>query len=131
MLFYWGAWMPNLVQNWLGPYFNLLPVLTIGLFLWQQKMFMPPPTDEQSRIQAKVMQYMMVFMGVMFFRVASGLCLYFIVSTLWGIMERKVMPKLNPPASADQDAGAPALATAGAGNGTLVKVKRPGQKGRR
>lgn len=131
MLFYWGAWMPQFVQGWLGPYFNLLPVLTIGLFLWQQKMFMPPPTDEQSRMQAKVMQYMMVFMGVMFFRVASGLCLYFIVSTLWGIGERKLMPKLTPAASGDAAAAVPAPASVSGGNGTAIKIKRPGQKGRK
>ena len=29
----------------------------------------------------------------MFFKVASGLCLYFIASSLWGIAERKLLPK--------------------------------------
>jgi len=32
-------------------------------------------------------------MGVMFFKVAAGLCLYFITSSLWGIIERKLLPK--------------------------------------
>ena len=80
-------------SGWLGPYFNLLPCLTIGLFIWQQKMFMPPAADEQAAMQQKVMQYMMIFMGVMFFKVASGLCLYFIASSLWGIAERKLLPR--------------------------------------
>ena len=35
----------------------------------------------------------MVFMGVMFFKVAAGLCIYFITSSLWGIIERKLLPK--------------------------------------
>jgi len=81
------------INNMLGPYFNLLPVLTIVLFLWQQKMFMPPPTDEQQRMQQGVMKYMMVFMGLLFFKVASGLCVYFIASSAWGLAERKLMPK--------------------------------------
>ena len=81
----------------LGPYFNMLPLLTIGLFIWQQKMFMPPPADEQAAMQQKMMQYMMIFMGVMFFKVASGLCVYFIASSLWGIAERKLLPKTKPP----------------------------------
>lgn len=92
-LFSWEAWMPAFVQSWLGPYFNLLPCITIALFIWQQKMFMPPPTDEQAALQYKMMRYMMIFMGVLFFRVPSGLCVYFIASSLWGIAERKLLPK--------------------------------------
>ena len=54
---------------------------------------MPPATDEQDAMQQKMMKYMMIFMGVMFFKVASGLCIYFIASSLWGIAERKLLPK--------------------------------------
>jgi YidC/Oxa1 family membrane protein insertase len=101
MLYDWSWFMPAWFSSGvgmfaLGPYFNLLPLLTIGLFLWQQKMFMPPPTDEQSAMQAKMMNYMMVFMGVMFYKVASGLCIYFIASSLWGVAERKFLPKKTP-----------------------------------
>ena len=39
------------------------------------------------------MKYMMVFMGLLFFKVASGLCIYFIASSLWGVAERKLLPK--------------------------------------
>lgn len=52
--------------------------------------------DEQAALQQKMMQYMMVFMGIMFFKVASGLCVYFIASSLWGICERKLLPKPAP-----------------------------------
>ena len=44
-------------------------------------------------MQQKVMKYMMIFMGLMFYKVASGLCLYFIASSLWGLAERKFLPK--------------------------------------
>ncbi len=68
--------------------------MTIGLFIWQQKMFMPPPClVEQAALQQMMMQYMMIFMGVLFFKVASGLCVYFIASSLWGVAERKLLPK--------------------------------------
>jgi YidC/Oxa1 family membrane protein insertase len=108
MLFDWSRWMPEFVNQGqgffgLGPYFNILPIVTIVLFLWQQKMFMPPPTDDQTAMQQKMMQYMMVFMGFMFFKVASGLCLYFIASSLWGIAERKLLPK--PKVAANQATG--------------------------
>jgi YidC/Oxa1 family membrane protein insertase len=67
------------------------------LFLWQQQKMMPPPADEQAAMQQKIMKYMMIFMGVMFFKVASGLCLYFIASSTWGIVERKFLPKTSKP----------------------------------
>lgn len=82
----------------LGPYLNILPVITIALFLIQQKVLMPPVVgdDEQARQQRsmrKMMNFMMIFMGFMFFKVPSGLCVYFIVSSLWGLLERKMLPK--------------------------------------
>jgi len=77
----------------LGPYFNVLPIVTIALFIVQQKMLMPPPADEQQAMQQKMMKYMMIFMGFLFFKVASGLCIYFIASSLWGVTERKLLPK--------------------------------------
>ncbi len=98
----WSWLMPQWFNNGqgmfaLGPYFNLLPIITIVLFLLQQKMFMPPPANEQAELQQKMMKYMMVFFGIMFFKVPSGLCLYFIASSLWGIAERKLLPKPAPP----------------------------------
>ena len=83
--------------GWLGPFFNILPIITIALFILQQKMFTPPATDDQTRMQQKMMKYMMLFMGILFFKVASGLCLYFIVSSGWGIAERKLLPKVGTP----------------------------------
>jgi YidC/Oxa1 family membrane protein insertase len=81
----------------LGPYFNLLPVITISLFLLQQKLLVPPVVGDdaqakQQRTMRRMMTFMMIFMGFMFFKVPSGLCLYFIVSSLWGLLERKVLP---------------------------------------
>jgi len=94
----WSPITPLWVDNGLGmfgfgPYFNLLPLLTCGLFLLQQQMFMPEPTNEQARLQQKMMKFMMLFMGLLFFKVPSGLCIYFIASSLWGMAERKMLPK--------------------------------------
>jgi YidC/Oxa1 family membrane protein insertase len=96
MLFYWGELtLFGLFSEtgMLGPYFNILPLFTIALFLAQQTLFTPPATDDQTRMQLKMMKFMTLFIGVMFFKVASGLCLYFIASSLWGIAERKLLPK--------------------------------------
>ncbi len=100
MLWYWEPHLPAILANpgtgWLGPYLNVLPILTIVLFLLQQKMFMPPATDEQTQMQHRMMKFMMIFMGVLFFRVPSGLCVYFIASSIWGIAERKFLPPIKP-----------------------------------
>lgn len=95
---YWGDIMPSFItlpgsMFSLGPFLNILPLVTVVLFLVQQKMFMPPPQDEQQAMQQKVMTFMMIFMGVIFFKVPAGLCIYFITSSIWGIIERKMLPK--------------------------------------
>jgi len=113
MMIYWGQSIPWLSRPedyggffYLGPYFNLLPVIAVALMLGQQKMMTPPPTDEQQEMQQKMMKWMMVFMGLMFYKVAAGLCLYFIASSLWGFAERKLLPKFKP-----HDGKAPAEGT--------------------
>ncbi len=84
----------------LGHEFNLLPIITIILFVVQQKMFMPPPANDEQALQQKMMNFMMIFMGVMFYKVPAGLCVYFIASSLWGMGERKLLPKAKPGAAA-------------------------------
>jgi YidC/Oxa1 family membrane protein insertase len=79
--------------GFLGPYLNLLPMISTGLFLVHQQLFTPPPTDEQQEMQQKVMKFMMLFMLVLFFKVPAGLCLYFITSSLWALAERVLLPK--------------------------------------
>ncbi|TWT80077.1 Membrane protein insertase YidC [Planctomycetes bacterium CA13] len=100
MLTYWGDWMWDYLSGrgtgWLGPYFNILPVIVVGLFLLQQKLFMPPATDEQTAMTQKMMNIMTLMMGLFFFRVPAGLCLYFITSSLWGICERVLVKKTLP-----------------------------------
>lgn len=93
---------------YLGPYLNLLPILAVALMIVQQKLMTPPPTDEQQEIQQKMMKYMMVVFGIMFYKVAAGLCIYFIASSLWGVAERKLLPKSKPtgPAPGDEEPAA-------------------------
>src|SRR5262249_38018623 len=45
--------------------------------------------------QQKMMKYMMIFMGFMFYKVPSGLGIYFITSSLWAIGERLLLPKIT------------------------------------
>lgn len=98
--------MPSFVGSqtgFLGPYLNVLPLITICFFMVHQKLFTPPATDEQSAMQMKIMKFMMLFMGFLFFRVAAGLCLYIIASSAWGVGERLLLPKKNKPDDSKAD----------------------------
>jgi YidC/Oxa1 family membrane protein insertase len=99
----WGVrWLASLIN--LGPTFNILPLVSVALMVIQQKYMTPPPTDEQQAFQLKMMNWMMILMAWMFYWVPAGLCVYFIVSGAWGILERKLLPKLShgetPPSAA-------------------------------
>ncbi|HZW33097.1 MAG TPA: membrane protein insertase YidC [Isosphaeraceae bacterium] len=103
----------------LGHWFNLLPFVVIGLMLVQTKLFSPPATNPEQEMQQKMMKYMMIFMGVMFYKVPSGLGIYFITSSLWAIGERLLLPKV---------AHAHALAGPDLADGELGGEKGPGRR---
>lgn len=102
-LFQFGFALPLL--GWTE--FNLLPCVSAGLMYVHQKFTMPPPTNEEQAAQQKMMSFMMIFMAAMFYRVPSGLCLYFIATNIWSMTERWLFerkakaaalnPALSPP----------------------------------
>src|SRR5262249_45936054 len=115
MLFYWTQSIPIISSPdnysggllsilYLGPFFNLLPIIAVGFMMVQQSMMMPPATDEQTAAQQKMMKYMTIFFGLMFYKVAAGLCIYFIVSSVWGFCERKLLPKKQAAGGAEPPA---------------------------
>ncbi len=114
--------------GWLGPYLNLLPLVAVGLILAQQKLFTPPPQDEQQQMQQSVMKFMMIFMCMIFFKFAAGLCLYIIVSTLWGLGERLLLPKSGT-VKAEANLQPVAVASGNASNG--ASKKRRNKKSRK
>ena len=130
MLYDWSSFMPASVSNatafliGMGPYFNILPIATAGLFLLQQRLFMPEPANEQAAMQQNIMKYMMLFMGFMFFKVAAGLCLYFIASSIWGIVERKMLPKPEPVAGLATEGGAAITSESPYRNGADAAARR-------
>jgi YidC/Oxa1 family membrane protein insertase len=138
MLIWWSTHIPE-ISKWeslrssiiyLGPYFNLLPVVAIAFMIMQQKLLTPPPTDEQSAATMKMMPYMMVFMGFVFYKVAAGLCLYFISTSVWGLLERKVFLKKKVDAMSNPKAPPPKPAAPVAGKGKGKALKKPETNGR-
>jgi len=72
------------------PWFNVLPVLYVIVTLINQRM-MPRSDDPQMRQQQKMMTFMMVAFGFIFYEFASGLMLYFLTSASLGILEQKII----------------------------------------
>ena len=101
-LYNWSGWMWEYLggrgTGWLGPYLNILPLVTVALFLVQQQFVMPKATDPQTQMTQTMMKWMTMFMGVMFFKVPAGLCVYFITSSIWSLIERQIVKKTIPPA---------------------------------
>lgn len=99
----WHSWMPEFIagrgSGWFGPYLNILPIVTITLFIIQQKVLMPKATDEQTRVAQQMMMVMTIMMGVLFFKVPAGLCIYFITSSSWSLVERFLIKRFTPKSS--------------------------------
>lgn len=114
MIFRWGESIPFLstpedigAMLYLGPFFNILPIIAVLLMLYQQKKMMPPSDDPQVQAQQRMMKFMMILFGLFFYKVAAGLCIYFVVSSLWGLAERQFMPKPKPPEEGNGDGPPP------------------------
>jgi len=67
---------------------NILPVLMVISWVAQQ-MTMPRPVDPEQARQQKMMLFMPVLFGFMLYSTASGLTLYWLTSTFFGILEQK------------------------------------------
>ena len=102
MLWNWSSIMPSFISSGegffgLGPYFNVLPLVTCGLFILQQKLVMPEPANEQAALQQKMMKYMMVFMGLI---VLQGCCwsvhLLYRIECSGELPRRKLIPAPVP-----------------------------------
>ncbi len=115
----------------LGDYFNLLPLLSVVLMWLQMKLFSPPPANEEAELQQKMFSVMMVFMSFMFYKVPSGLGLYFITSSLWAVCERLLLPKLvhsSPLATIaieNSDASSAGSSTRGSGRPSTEPEQKP------
>jgi len=85
--------------------FNLLPLLMVGVMVWQAHL--TPPSPGMDPAQQKMMRYMPAVFLVFLYNYSSGMALYMFVSTLLGIIQTKMTktqpvvaatPVLTPPA---------------------------------
>jgi YidC/Oxa1 family membrane protein insertase len=79
-----------------GMSFNLLPLLVAVAMIANQKMLTPPSADPQQQQQQKIMKMMPLIFCVMLYSMPSGLMLYFLCSTGFGVAEQYwIRRKLN------------------------------------
>ncbi|MFW5798889.1 MAG: YidC/Oxa1 family membrane protein insertase, partial [Planctomycetota bacterium] len=72
---------------------NLLPILMVAAMVVQQQM-QPKSSNPEQAQQQKVMAVMMSLIFLFFFyTMPSGLTLYFLISTSWGIVEGRIIRK--------------------------------------
>lgn len=128
-------WLPLPFFGWYEvrlTWLNLLPLLTVVLFYVQQKLFMPPATTPEQELQFKMMGFMTLFMGLFFYSVPAGLCVYFISSSLWGITERKLLAGARnappPPPKAKKSKAGKADGKPGGFFGKLLEAAEEAQK---
>ena len=102
---------PDALYSWMPPVniplygavdkFNVLPIL-LAFSMWLQQKYTPkaptapgtPPEQvaQQQQMQ-KMMGFMMIFMGIMFYSMPSGLNLYIMASSFFGVLEQKRIRK--------------------------------------
>ncbi len=78
-------------------YFNILPILMVVLWVGQQKV-MPKPAamNEQAAQMQKIMMWMPIMFGFFLYNYASGLSLYMITTSFFGIIESTVIRRVWP-----------------------------------
>ena len=123
---------------------NLLPILYCGLMLYQSSR-MPKPTDPNQELNYKMMKIMPVIFSVLFYMMPSGLVVYFVASSIFGLIESWYIKKRFCPdapvagaAGVVAAAGVPAAMSAapagaaaasrGGGGGSPEKAAKTGNK---
>ena len=67
-------------------FFNLLPLIMLGLMVWQQRMSTPKNTPKQEG--QGMMKAMPIIFGFLFYNMPSGLVIYWLLNTLFSILQQ-------------------------------------------
>jgi YidC/Oxa1 family membrane protein insertase len=78
--------------------FNLLPLLMVGVMVWQAHLQPASPGMDPS--QQKMMRFMPLIMLLFLYNYSSGMALYMTVSTALGILQMQLTKTSQPPAAA-------------------------------
>ena len=87
---------------------NILPLLMVGLSLWQQRL-MPKPADEQQAQQMRMMKWLPIVFAVILYNYTAALALYMVLSSALSIIEGKIVRKKDPTPNAPGAAPVPMM----------------------
>jgi YidC/Oxa1 family membrane protein insertase len=87
----WIGWIHDLSAK--DPYYILPIAMTITMYITTK---MTPQTASVDPAQQKMMQFMPLFMGFIFFRLSSGLNLYMFTSNLVGMSQQYYLNRTEP-----------------------------------
>jgi len=76
----------------IGNQVNILPLIMIGTMLWQQKL---TPQTAATKDQEKIMLFMPLIFGFVFYGLPSGLVIYWIVNNLLTIFHQLFIKKIQ------------------------------------
>jgi len=85
--------------------FNLLPLLMVGVMVWQSHL--QPVSPGMDPGQQKMMRFMPLMMLLFLYNYSSGMALYMTVSTLLGILQMNLTKMNQPPAATTNPALTP------------------------
>jgi len=91
----WIWWVHDLSAR--DPYY-LLPIFMTVTMYYQQKL---TPMTTADPAQQRMMNFMPLFMGLLFFKLASGLVLYILTSNIVGTVQQWFLYRLAPDAKVD------------------------------
>jgi YidC/Oxa1 family membrane protein insertase len=77
--------------------FNPLPLLMVGVMVWQAHL--QPPSPGMDASQQKMMRFMPLIMLLFLYNYSSGMALYMTVSTLSGVLQTKLTNANQAPAA--------------------------------
>ncbi len=87
---------------------NILPLLMVGLSLWQQRM-MPKPADEQQAQQMRMMKWLPIVFAVILYNYTAALALYMVLSSATSIVESRIVRAKDPTPDAPGAVVAPTM----------------------
>jgi YidC/Oxa1 family membrane protein insertase len=87
----WFGWIHDLSAR--DPYY-ILPILMAVSMYWMQKM--TPAAPSMDPFQQKMLTFMPLAMGLLFFRLSSGLVLYIFTSNLVGMGQQWYISRTDP-----------------------------------
>lgn len=74
--------------------FNLLPLVMVGVMIWQAHL--QPPSPGMDPATQKMMRYLPLMFLLFFYNYSAGMALYFTVSTLAGVLQTRMIKNIQP-----------------------------------